>query len=81
MTISNKGVHLNSGFYSDHDLLKLVVKIKEKKSPTVDYPWLFSEYDNILGHRETGAKKTCPGSKIDMDAFRALFFMLLPEDK
>lgn len=48
MTISNKGVHLDSGFYSDHDLLKMVVKIKEKKSPTVDYPWLFSEYDNIL---------------------------------
>lgn len=36
---------------------------------------------NILGHRETGAKKTCPGTKIDMDAFRALFFMLLPEDE
>jgi len=35
---------------------------------------------NILGHRETGAKKTCPGTKIDMDAFRALFFNCIPED-
>ena len=35
---------------------------------------------NILGHRETGAPKTCPGKKIDMDAFRALFFNCISED-
>jgi len=35
---------------------------------------------NILGHRETGDKKTCPGTKIDMDAFRPLFFHCIPED-
>ena len=43
-----------------------------------------TQYDiaphNILGHRETGAPKTCPGTKIDMDAFRALFFHYIPED-
>jgi hypothetical protein len=26
--------------------------------------------NNILGHRETGANKTCPGKNFDMDAFR-----------
>lgn len=35
---------------------------------------------NILGHSETGAPKTCPGTKIDMDAFRALFFNCISED-
>lgn len=27
---------------------------------------------NVLGHRETGAPKTCPGTLIDMDHVRAL---------
>lgn len=27
---------------------------------------------NVLGHREAGAKKTCPGNLIDMDAVRDL---------
>lgn len=26
---------------------------------------------HVLGHRETGAKKTCPGTQVDMDAVRA----------
>lgn len=26
--------------------------------------------ENVLGHRETGAKKTCPGNKIDMHELR-----------
>lgn len=25
---------------------------------------------SVLGHRETGAKKTCPGGKVDMDRIR-----------
>jgi len=37
------------------------------------------EYDipieNVLGHRETGAPKTCPGRKIDMDDVRLLLEM------
>jgi N-acetyl-anhydromuramyl-L-alanine amidase AmpD len=27
---------------------------------------------NVLGHRETGAKKTCPGKNFDMNAFRKM---------
>lgn len=34
---------------------------------------------NVLGHRETGAKKTCPGTKIDMDALRGLLFEYMTE--
>lgn len=26
--------------------------------------------ENVLGHRETGANKTCPGKKVDMDKIR-----------
>lgn len=34
----------------------------------------------VLGHRETGARKTCPGKLIDMDAFRGILFEYLLED-
>ena len=27
--------------------------------------------DHVIGHRETGSNKTCPGKKIDMDAVRS----------
>jgi len=27
--------------------------------------------ENVLGHRETGAKKTCPGTKVDMHELRS----------
>jgi len=36
--------------------------------------------DKVLGHRETGARKTCPGSLVDMDAFRALLFGFVNEE-
>lgn len=28
--------------------------------------------ENVMGHRETGANKTCPGSQIDMDLVRSI---------
>lgn len=36
----------------------------------------------VLGHRETGAKKTCPGKLVDMDEVRGwLMLELHPEEK
>lgn len=36
--------------------------------------------DKVLGHRETGAPKSCPGKMIDMDAFRAILFGFVNEE-
>lgn len=36
--------------------------------------------DRVIGHRETGAPKTCPGKLIDMDAFRAILFRFIDEE-
>jgi len=36
--------------------------------------------DKVIGHRETGSRKTCPGTLIDMDAFRGLLFEHMRED-
>lgn len=33
----------------------------------------------VIGHRETGSPKTCPGKLIDMDALRALLFEYMTE--
>ena len=33
---------------------------------------------NVIGHRETGAAKTCPGTLVNMDDLRALLFDYLP---
>ena len=66
--------------HGDHEMWTLpqvlqAVKLCDRLSELYGIP-----PHNILGHRETGAKKTCPGTKIDMDAFRALFFHCIPED-
>lgn len=31
-------------------------------------------FKGILGHRETGAAKTCPGNKVNMDDFRRMVY-------
>lgn len=66
--------------HGDHEMWTLpqvltAVRLCDRISTQYDIP-----PHNILGHRETGAPKTCPGTKIDMDAFRALFFHYIPED-
>lgn len=33
----------------------------------------------VIGHRETGVRKTCPGTLVDMDALRALLFEYMTE--
>jgi hypothetical protein len=34
---------------------------------------------SVLGHRETGSPKTCPGTKVDMEAFRGRVGLALEE--
>lgn len=44
-----------------NSLVKLYLDINER--------WGIDS-DHVLGHRETGAQKTCPGEKVDMDQLR-----------
>ena len=71
---NNKSVGIAFEGHGDYEPLT----VQQLATLIHEYKRLKDKYEiplqNVIGHRETGAPKTCPGTKVDMEAIRDLLW-------